>query len=51
VATLKEDPVPQDPTSDRPDIVPTFVGYSPSGNVTAETVPAASRCNATNAER
>jgi hypothetical protein len=30
--------VPQDPTSNRSDIVPTFVGYSPSGNVTAETV-------------
>lgn len=38
VATLKEEPVPQDPTSDRSDIVPTFVGYSPSGNVTSETV-------------
>jgi hypothetical protein len=30
--------VPEDPTSNRSDIVPTFVGYSPSGNVTAETV-------------
>jgi N-acetylated-alpha-linked acidic dipeptidase len=38
VAKLLEDPVPQDPTSNRSDIVPTFVGYSPSGNVTAETV-------------
>jgi N-acetylated-alpha-linked acidic dipeptidase len=38
VASLKEDPVPEDPSSNRSDIVPTFVGYSPSGNVTAETV-------------
>jgi len=38
VAQLKEEPFPQDPTSNRSDIVPTFTGYSPSGNVTAETV-------------
>lgn len=38
VASLKEEPVSGDPTSNRSDIVPTFVGYAPAGNVTAETI-------------
>jgi len=37
-ATLKEPAYPLDPTSNDTSAVPTFNGYSPSGNVTAEVV-------------
>lgn len=37
-AQLREDKVAEDPTSFNPDTVPTFHGYSCSGNVTAEIV-------------
>ena len=37
-AELREDVVPEDPTSANPDQVPTFHGYSANGNVTAELV-------------
>ena len=37
-ATLEEDVLPEDPTTSLPDSVPTFHGYSASGNVTASYV-------------
>lgn len=37
-ASLKEDEVPVDPTTYDPRITPTFNGYAPSGDVTAELV-------------
>lgn len=37
-ATLKEDVLEDDPTTSSPDSVPTFHGYSASGNVTAQYV-------------
>lgn len=37
-ATLEEDVLPEDPTSDLPDRVPTFHGYSATANVTASYV-------------
>jgi len=37
-AALREDVIPEDPTSADPDQVPTFHGYSANGNVTAELV-------------
>lgn len=36
--TLEEQPVSRDPTSNNSRIVPTFNGYAPTGNVTAEVV-------------
>ncbi|KAK7203103.1 hypothetical protein BZA70DRAFT_300106 [Myxozyma melibiosi] len=38
VASLEEDPLPEDPTSMNADRVPTFHGYSANGNVTAQYV-------------
>ena len=35
---LREDVIPEDPTSADPDVVPTFHGYSANGNVTGELV-------------
>lgn len=37
-AELREDVIPEDPTSVNPDEVPTFHGYSANGNVTGELV-------------
>jgi hypothetical protein len=37
-AELREDVIPEDPTSHNPDEVPTFHGYSANGNVTGELV-------------
>ena len=37
-AALREDIIPEDPTSANPDQVPTFHGYSANGNVTGELV-------------
>jgi N-acetylated-alpha-linked acidic dipeptidase len=37
-AELREDAIPEDPTSQDPDAVPTFHGYSANGNVTGELV-------------
>jgi N-acetylated-alpha-linked acidic dipeptidase len=37
-ASLREDAIPEDPTSVDPDVVPTFHGYSANGNVTGELV-------------
>ncbi|SCV05323.1 LANO_0H04962g1_1 [Lachancea nothofagi CBS 11611] len=37
-ATLKEDALPDDPTTGGEDLIPAFHGYSASGNVTAEYV-------------
>ncbi|KAG0177169.1 hypothetical protein DFQ28_007695 [Apophysomyces sp. BC1034] len=37
-ASLKEDPVEEDPSSNRPDAPPTFHGYSGDGNVTGPLV-------------
>jgi len=37
-AELREDVIPEDPTSADPDAVPTFHGYSANGNVTGELV-------------
>ncbi|KAJ8323417.1 Vacuolar protein sorting-associated protein 70 [Batrachochytrium dendrobatidis] len=37
-AVLREPAIAEDTTSGDPDAVPTFLGYSPSGNVTAELV-------------
>ena len=37
-AGLREDAIPEDPTSADPDTVPTFHGYSANGNVTGELV-------------
>lgn len=35
---MKEDTEPSDPTSGDPRVIPTFNGYAPTGNVTAEVV-------------
>jgi len=37
-AELREDVIPEDPTSADPDVIPTFHGYSAAGNVTGELV-------------
>lgn len=37
-ASLKEDVLPEDPTTGHPDSIPTFHGYSANGNVTASYV-------------
>ncbi|GAB7365116.1 hypothetical protein MBLNU230_g6206t1 [Neophaeotheca triangularis] len=37
-ASLKEDVLPEDPTTAHPDSIPTFHGYSANGNVTAQYV-------------
>ena len=37
-AKLREDVIPEDPTSHNPDEIPTFHGYSANGNVTGELV-------------
>lgn len=35
-ASLKEAPLAEDPTSSLPNAIPTFNGFSPSGDVTAD---------------
>jgi N-acetylated-alpha-linked acidic dipeptidase len=37
-AELREDPIPEDPTSADPDVVPTFHGYSANGSATGELI-------------